>query len=205
MYVLNIPEPVRSFFPPRWWPTNTPKLRSGVFHIEWNTQSLSLIKFETPAPVQRRVFHMVFVVTYTECLISRCQYLQIVTYQTRVVKEKFWHLKLHSHFLLLPTIHFMLSDLVFSWVAHPTLPPSLTAPPPGPHGPSTSISVSDTHYTQIPPPWLWSFAAPSQSDLLLSLKCCCVHSRHHLAEFSTSCASASLSRFHKKELTCKYF
>ena len=150
-------------------------------------------------------FHMVFVVTYTECLISRCQYLQIVTYQTRVVKEKFWHLKLHSHFLLLPTIHFMLSDLVFSWAAHPTLPPSLTAPPPGPHGPSTSISVSDTHYTQIPPPWLWSFAAPSQSDLLLSLKCCCVHSRHHLAEFSTSCASASLSRFHKKELTCKYF
>lgn len=204
MDVLNIPEPVRSFFPPRWWPRNTPKLRSGIFHIEWNTQSLSLIKFETPAPVQRRVFHMVFGVTYTECLISRCQYLQIVTGQTRVVKEKFWHLKLHSHFLLLPSIHFMLSDLVFSWAAHPTLPPPWWHHHQVPTGPAPA-SVSDTRYTQIPPPWLWSFSAPSQSDLLLSLKRCCVHSRHHLAEFSTSCASASLSRFHKKELTRKYF
>ena len=84
-------------------------------------------------------------------------------------------------------------------------PPPLTSPPPGPHWPSAGISVSDTHYAQIPPPWLWSFSAPSQSDPLLSLKRCCIHTQHHLTEFNTSCASASLSRFHKKELTPKYF
>lgn len=84
-------------------------------------------------------------------------------------------------------------------------PPPLMSPQPGPHWPSAGISVSDTHYAQIPPPWLWSFSAPSQSDPLLSLKRCCIHSQHHLTEVSTSCASACLSRFYKKELTRKYF